>query len=79
MSDVELYNLSSPDAATAFIQWKGTDVCLDFGCVCGWTGHLDAEFAYAVRCGGCGAVWQMPTTVALRLSPEHPNPLDPEA
>lgn len=47
----------------AFIQWKGTDVCFDFWCECGDSGHFDGYFAYQFRCGTCGAVWAMPFTV----------------
>lgn len=50
----------------AFIQWKGTDVCMDFRCECGGGGHVDAMFAYAVRCNDCGTVWEMPSVVFLR-------------
>lgn len=48
-----------------FIQWKGTDVCLDFYCTCGRQGHFDGYFAYAVRCSLCGKVWELPHTVRL--------------
>lgn len=47
------------------IQWKGTDVCLDFRCVCGEDGHFDGYFAYAIRCPTCGRVYKMPDTFAL--------------
>ena len=40
-----------------WIQWKGTDVCMDLYCVCGVHGHLDSEFAYYVRCEGCGRAY----------------------
>lgn len=53
-----------------FLQWKGTDVCMDVECECGWNGHVDGYFAYAWRCGGCGAVWRMP---------EHPVPVRDDA
>jgi hypothetical protein len=48
-----------------FLQWKGTDVCLDFHCVCGADGHFDGYFAYALRCAECGRVWSLPHSVAL--------------
>lgn len=43
-----------------FIQWKGTDACFDFNCDCGAHHHFDGYFAYYVKCGSCGTVWQMP-------------------
>ena len=54
-----------PDQPFAFIQWKGTTVCMDLNCTCGEASHLDADFAYLVRCGCCGKVWRMPSYVTL--------------
>jgi len=45
---------------SVFIQWKGTDVCMDFYCDCGAQGHFDGDFAYAVKCQHCGQAWEMP-------------------
>jgi uncharacterized Zn finger protein len=42
-----------------WIQWKGTNVCMDFHCKCGHHGHIDADFAYNVKCGKCGTVYAM--------------------
>lgn len=40
-----------------FIQWKGTDVCIDLYCPkCGRHNHFDGFFAHYVRCAGCRAV-----------------------
>lgn len=58
--------------ADAFIQWKGTDVCLDFHCYkCDHFGHFDGDFAYFLRCGRCGQVYSMPSTVALKAVSEE--------
>jgi len=59
-----------PDYSTirgtsVFVQWKGTDVCLDFTCECGAGGHFDGEFAYQLRCSACSRVWDMPHSFAL--------------
>jgi len=40
-----------------WVQWKGTDVCMDIYCECGHHSHIDAEFAYFVECPECGAVY----------------------
>ena len=48
-----------------FIQWKGTDVCLDFNCPCGRSGHFDGYFAYFLRCA-CGVVYEMGTQVIAK-------------
>lgn len=61
-----------PGEASAFIQWKGTDVCMDFCCDCGWRMHIDGLFAYNVKCSGCGQMWKMPSSVALeRTGPDE--------
>jgi len=54
--------------ATASIQWKGTDVCLDFSCACGGSGHVDGEFVYAIQCADCGTTYAMPRTVQLVIT-----------
>jgi len=63
------------DSWTTFIQWKGTDLCMDMYCPqCGTHNHYDGEFAYNIRCGHCKAVFEMPTDVPLKLveSPSGP-------
>lgn len=50
----------------AFIQWKGTDVCMDFHCKCGAHCHFDGDFAYVVKCPHCEAIWEMPCYVTPR-------------
>lgn len=48
-----------------FIQYKGTDICLDLRCPCGVLGHFDGYFAYAIECGACGRKFTLPTTLEL--------------
>lgn len=48
-----------------FIQWKGTDVCMDFHCECGNSFHVDDDFAYALKCLQCGKVWKLGTEVSV--------------
>ena len=50
---------------STYIQWKGTDVCMDVRCVCGAHGHIDAEFAYYIECGACHRVYETGTEVTL--------------
>lgn len=33
-----------PENPYAFIQWKGTDVCMDFHCECGAHCHFDGSY-----------------------------------
>lgn len=49
-----------------FIQWKGTDVCLDFYCKCGRHHHVDAWFVYGLKCAPCGRTYAMPSSIALK-------------
>ena len=59
---------SRPDA---FIQWKGTDACLDLYCTCGEQFHFDGYFAYELTCGNCGQTYELPNT--FRLNPVEPS------
>lgn len=53
-------------AAETFIQWKGTNVCMDVYCrACGCHFHIDADFAYFVRCPRCRKVYEVGTQVKL--------------
>ncbi len=49
-----------------FIQWKGTDVCMDLHCVCGFHGHVDGDFFYFYKCQ-CGRVYEVGVHVPLLL------------
>lgn len=50
------------------IQWKGTDLCMDFNCpVCGEYDHIDGMFVYEIECSGCGAKFEMPTDIGSLL------------
>jgi len=51
---------------SAFIQWKGTDVCMDCYCVCGDQFHIDSDFTYAVKCPHCGQVYEMSSMIEMR-------------
>lgn len=70
INDVQDRELFEPRDGIAgphvFLQWKGTDVCLDFHCRCGALGHFDGYHAYYVRCMRCGTVWQLPTSLIPR-------------
>lgn len=56
-----------------FIQWKGTDLCMDFHCECGTHNHYDGYFAYQVKCAGCGQVYEMDTKVKMKKIEEGIN------
>jgi len=55
-----------------FLQWKGTDVCLDFNCVCGHHSHIDDYFCYYIRCPNCNRVYELSPQIDSReLSQEE--------
>jgi hypothetical protein len=45
---------------SAYMQLKGTDICMDFHCDCGASCHFDGYFAYVVKCPHCATLWKMP-------------------
>jgi len=56
-----------------WIQWKGTGVCMDVHCKCGELTHIDAEFAYHVKCGNCGTVYMVNGHVEFIELEEEPE------
>lgn len=41
-----------------WIQWKGTSVCMDVYCKCGYHSHVDDSFTYYVECPACGQAFE---------------------
>ena len=55
-----------PEGSQCWIQWKGTDVCMDFEChKCDTQSHIDAEFTYFIKCPKCGTVYSCSPYVEL--------------
>lgn len=54
-----------------FIQWKGTDVCIDLICSCGQQVHYDGYFLYAWKCAACKRIWEMAAAVGMRENPDY--------
>lgn len=65
---------TKPDGPHGWIQWKGANVCMDVHCECGRHTHVDAEFCYRIRCGGCGKLYDVAGYV--RLVPVPPGDED---
>lgn len=65
------------DGPHGWIQWKGTNVCMDVHCACGELAHVDAEFAYQVKCEVCGRVYFVNGNVEL-IEIESPSNEMPE-
>lgn len=40
-----------------WIQFKGTDICIDLHCDCGESCHYDGDFLYYFKCPYCGKYW----------------------
>lgn len=56
-----------------WVQWKGTKVCMDVHCKCGYSSHLDAEFAYTVKCPKCGTSYMCNGHIELIELQEEPE------
>jgi len=49
-----VYSQDNPEGnAYGWIQWKGTDVCVDLHCKCGYHDHFDGDFFYYFECPKC--------------------------
>lgn len=48
-----------------WIQWKGTDVCIDIHCSCGCLSHYDGDFMYSIICLKCKQAYIVGQNVAL--------------
>lgn len=53
------------EGPNGWIQWKGTNVCMDVYCTCGGHTHVDGDFVYAIKCGECGALYEVSGHIAL--------------
>ena len=56
------------DGAGGWIQWKGTDVCVDLHCVCGHDDHHDGDFFYHWQCPECGVVYSVCGDIKLQVA-----------
>lgn len=62
----------SKETPHGWIQWKGTNVCMDIKCVCGKLSHVDSEFAYYIKCVECNRVFMVNGHVELvELNPDE--------
>ena len=65
--------MSNPPRFRTFIQWKGTELCIDFDCVCGAHNHYDGEFAYYIECWHCHRRFEMPSDISSLLVETPPD------
>ena len=62
------------NAPYGWIQWKGTDVCMDVHCACGHHSHFDADFCYYVKCPACGKIYECDSNIKLlELNGKEPH------
>ena len=47
------------DDSHGWIQFKGTDLCMDVRCKCGHVSHIDGQFIYVLECCVCGAKYEL--------------------
>jgi hypothetical protein len=69
----QVYVQDNPQGeAHGWIQWKGTSVCMDMHCKCGYHGHIDADFFYYYECPKCHKKYAVGQNVKLiELSDEQ--------
>jgi hypothetical protein len=54
-----------------WIQWNGTNVCMDIHCICGHFGHFDGDFFYYFECPKCKRKFAVGSNIKMiELSPE---------
>lgn len=61
------------DQPHGWIQWKGTDVCMDIHCKCGCLVHIDTDFAYFVKCLECNTIYFCNGHIELIEIEEEPD------
>lgn len=47
---------------------------MDVWCPCGENTHIDDEFAYYVKCAGCGKVFEVSAVIELRELQQDEEP-----
>lgn len=54
------------DALTkAWIQWKASEVFVDFSCKCGYGNCFNATFFYSVQCPDCKTIYHVNPNIEL--------------
>ena len=56
-----------------WLQWKGTDMCMDLHCECGTQSHVDGEFGYTVRCPACNTIYSCNGHIELIKLEQEPE------
>ena len=64
-SETKDKDFPTEDTPHGWIQWKGTNVCMDTYCKCGYHGHIDDEFFYYYKCPKCNTGYAVGSNVKL--------------
>jgi len=58
-----------------FIQWKGTDLCMDYTLPCGCDDHVDGMFCYTIYCPTHNRAFDLDTRIRfIEIDPDDRNP-----
>lgn len=57
-----------------WIQFKGTNLCMDVHCKCGHLTHIDGDFIYFLKCVKCGQIYEL--NGHIELIPRNVDELD---
>jgi len=64
--------METPKRPFGFIQYKGTDICMDLNCECGELSHIDGDFVYAIQCPYCDKKYDLNCFIKLEeFTGEH--------
>ena len=61
----DLYEKFPNSDGRMFLQWKGSEVCIDFQCKCGGHWHFDGWFASPATCPLCYRKYDLGTQVKM--------------
>jgi len=59
LKDNRVIHFLPDDDPHGWIQWKGTDVCVDIRCSCGGVSHYDGDFMYYIQCPHCNKFYEV--------------------
>lgn len=62
---LSVFEKRDDDKPHAWIQHKGTDICMDVHCSCGAHTHFDGDCCYFLKCGACGKPYIVGQTIVL--------------
>jgi len=65
MKDKKNEEIKYGEPLSTFIQWKGTDLCMDWFCEDGHQNHWDGYFAYEIECETCSKKYYPNSSVML--------------